>query len=191
MGKPLRSILHMNPNIPIYIGAGTETNTRLCGEVCDGLLPLRFVPSQWSVIRPWIEEGRRRAGKSLEGFAIQASADVRITDDIPSALRPVKQNVALYVGGMGHRDKNFHKDMMIRRGYPEAAETIQELFLSGRKAEAVEAVPDEFCDEMGLFGSPARIRQRYKAWADSGITALTVRTDQPEAMELMAELARD
>jgi len=101
----------------------------------------------------------------------------------------MKPRVALYVGGMGHRDKNFHKEMMIRRGFGDAAQRIQELFLAKRKDEAVAAVPDEFCDEMTLVGPIARIRERYRAWADSGITGLTIGTEQPEAMELMAGLA--
>src|SRR5436309_11738148 len=93
-------------------------------------------------------------------------------------------------GGMGHRDKNFHKEMMIRRGFGDAAQRIQELFLAKRKDEAVAAVPDEFCDEMTLVGPIARIRERYRAWAECGITGLTLVTEQPEAMELMASLAR-
>ena len=90
---------------------------------------------------------------------------------------------------MGHRDKNFHKEMMIRRGFGDAAQRIQELYLAKRKAEAEAAVPDEFCDEMSLVGPAPRIRERYKAWADSGITGLTITAEQPEAMELMANLA--
>jgi hypothetical protein len=90
---------------------------------------------------------------------------------------------------MGHQDKNFHYDMMVRRGYGDAAKRIQELYLAGRKAEAVHAVPDEYCDEGALAGPVARIRERYKEWADSGVTGLTVLSDQVEAMQLMADLA--
>ena len=97
--------------------------------------------------------------------------------------------MALYVGGMGHRDKNFHKDMLIRRGFKDAAERIQELFLAKRKDEAAAAVPDEWVDAKSLVGPPERIKQRYKAWEDSGLTGLTVRSRQPEAIEVMAEAA--
>ena len=96
---------------------------------------------------------------------------------------------ALYVGGMGHRDKNFHNDMMVRRGYPEAAAKIQELYLAGRKREATLAVPDEYCDEAALVGPQQRIRDRYKDWESSGATGLTLASLQPEGMELMAELS--
>jgi hypothetical protein len=91
---------------------------------------------------------------------------------------------------MGHRDKNFHKEIMIRRGYKESAERIQELYLAGHKAEAAAAVPDEWVDAKSLVGPPERIKQRYRAWEDSGLTGLTVRSRQREAIEVMAEAAR-
>jgi F420-dependent oxidoreductase-like protein len=191
VGKPLTSILHMNPRLPIWLGTGTEANVKLTAEIADGWLPLGFVPRLMPMLRPWLEEGFKRAGggKGIKDFEIQARADVRVTDDVKGALRRMKDRVALYVGGMGHRDKNFHKDMMVRRGFGDAAQRIQELYLAKRKNEAVDAVPDEFCDEMALVGPAARIRERYRAWAECGITGLTIVTDQPEAMELMADLA--
>jgi F420-dependent oxidoreductase-like protein len=190
VGKPLMSILHMNPRLPIWLGTGTEANVKLTAEIADGWLPLGFVPRLMPMLRPWLEEGFRRAGggKGLSGFEIQPSVQVAITDDVKGALARMKPRVALYAGGMGHRDKNFHKEMMIRRGFAEAAQRIQELYLAKKKAEAEAAVPDEFCDEMALVGPAGRIRERYRAWADSGITGLTVVTEQPEAMELMASL---
>ncbi len=106
------------------------------------------------------------------------------------AIDTLKPARALYVGGMGHRDRNFHKDAMIRRGYPEAAERVQELYLAGRREEAAAAIPDELIDEESLIGPPARIRERYRAWEDCGITGLTIRTSQDEAVRLMAEVAR-
>ncbi len=191
IGKPLMSILHMNPNIPIWLGSGTETNVRLAGEVADGLLPLGFGPDSMELFRPWLEEGFKRAGggKSLADFEIQPGTAVIITNDVRAALQRMKPNTALYVGGMGHRDKNFHKDMMVRRGYPEAAARIQELYLAGRKQEAIEAVPDEFLDEGALVGPVERIKDRDRAWEESGVTGLTISADQKEALELMADLA--
>src|SRR5262249_21284132 len=134
----------------------------------------------------------RRAGhgKSMKDLEIQARAQVIITEDVRGALRQLKPRIALYVGGMGHRDKNFHKDMMIRRGYGDAAARVQELYLAKRKEEATAAVPEEFCDEGALVGPVGRIRDRYRPWADSGITGLTIATDQAEALELRADLAR-
>ncbi|MFV0299015.1 MAG: LLM class F420-dependent oxidoreductase [Hyphomicrobiaceae bacterium] len=192
VGKPLKSILHMNPNLPIYLGTGNESTVRLTGEIADGWLPLGFVPGSLPEYLPWLEEGFKRAGngKSLKNFEIQASAHVEVNENVREALDKLKPEVALYVGGMGHRNKNFHKEMMIRRGFKDAAERIQELFLAKRKDEAAAAVPDEWVDQKSLVGPPARIKQRYRAWEDSGATALTVRSAQPIAVEVMAEAAR-
>lgn len=192
VGKPLKSILHMNPDIPIYLGTGNEATVKLTGEIADGWLPLGFVPGSLPEYLPWLEEGFRRAGngKSLKSFEIQASCHVEVNSNVREALDKMKPEVALYVGGMGHKDKNYHKDMLVRRGFGEAADRIQELYLAKRKDEAAAAVPDEWVDLKSLVGPPARIKQRYRAWEDSGATALTVRTKQPEAVEVMAEAAR-
>ncbi len=190
IGKPLQSILHMNPEIPIWLGTGSESNVKLTAEIADGWFPLAFVPGMMDLYEPWLAEGFRRAGggKGLADFEIQPMVGVRVTDDVASAFARMKPGIALYVGGMGHRDKNFHNDMMVRRGYPEAAAKIQELYLAGRKREAIEAVPDEYCDEGSLVGPPQRIRERYPEWERSGATGLILSSLQPEAMELMAEL---
>ncbi len=191
IGKPLKSILHMNPDIPIWLGTGSESNVKLTAEIADGWFPLSFVPGMMETYRPWLEQGFARAGtgKSFADFEIQPIVSVIITDDIAEALARMKPITALYVGGMGHRDKNFHKDMMVRRGFKDSAERIQELYLAGQKAEAIAAVPDEYCDESALIGPKERIRERYEEWQDSGVTGLTVGSDQIESLELMAELA--
>jgi F420-dependent oxidoreductase-like protein len=192
VGKPLKSILHMNPDIPIYIGAGNEATVRLTGEIADGWLPLGFIPGTLDEYKPWLEEGFKRAGngKGWDDFTIQARVFVNVQDDVQAALDALKPREALYVGGMGHRNKNFHKEMLIRRGYGDAAERIQELFLAGRKDEAAAAVPDEWVDSRSLVGPPARIRERYPAWENSGVDSLTVAPAQDAAVDLMAELAR-
>ncbi len=191
VGKPLMSILHPNPNLPIWLGSGGPANLRMAGELCDGLLPLGFVPARMPEYRKSIEEGFAKAGKTngWDTFEMQTSVSVEITDDVRGALRKLKPGVALYVGGMGHKNLNFHKNQMIERGYGEAAERIQELYLAGRKAEALEEVPDDFLDEGALVGPVERIKERYLAWADSGITGLTVGTRDPEVLRLMADLA--
>ncbi len=191
IGKPLKSILHMNPDIPIYLGTGNEASVRLTGEIADGWLPLGFVPGSLGEYLPWLEQGFERAGngKSLDNFEIAANVHVQVDDDVKGALDALKPEVALYVGGMGHRNKNFHKDLMIRRGFGDAAERIQELYLAGRKDEATAAVPDEWVDQKSLVGPAARIKERYRAWADSGATCINVRSEQDEAVEVMAQAA--
>ena len=106
------------------------------------------------------------------------------------SLAKLKPEVALYVGGMGHKDKNFHNDIMVRRGFGDAAKRIQELYLEHRKDEAIAAVPDEWVDMKSLVGPAARIRERYRAWEDCGADTISVRSRQPEAIEVMAQAAR-
>jgi alkanesulfonate monooxygenase SsuD/methylene tetrahydromethanopterin reductase-like flavin-dependent oxidoreductase (luciferase family) len=191
LAKPLKSILHMN-QIPIYLATGSESTVKLTAEIADGWLPMGFMPGAMDEYRPWLEEGFRRAGngKSLKDFSIVASVHVQVDPDVKAALAKLKPEVALYVGGMGHRTKNFHNDIMVRRGFGDAAQRIQELYLAKRKDEAIAAVPDEWVDMKSLVGPPARIRERYRAWEDCGADTLSVRSRQPEAIEVMAQAAR-
>lgn len=190
IGKPLMSILHTNRDLPIWMGSGSEATVKLTAELCDGWLPMHFVPGRMDFFRPWIEEGFRRAGngKGWDDLEILGRGPVLLTDDVKSALDAVKPGIALYAGGMGHKDINFHNEHMRQRGYPEVAEKVQELYLAGRKQEAIDAIPDEYVDEAGLYGSIKRIEQRWEAWADSGIDGFVVTTDQEEAVQLMADI---
>lgn len=191
LGKPLRSILHTSADIPIVLGSGSDAMLRLCGEICDGVLPLRFVPREMPRFRQHIEEGFQRAGnaKSWDSFSFEALVGVTITDNVKATLASMKPGIALYVGGMGHPTINFHKRAMEQQGFADAAARIEELFRAGRKQEAADAVPDEFVDEQALVGTQKRIRERYRVWADSGITGLHISTNQPAAVELMASIA--
>ena len=191
LAKPLKSILHMNP-IPIYLATGSESTVKLAAEIADGWLPMGFMPGAMDEYRPWLEEGFRRAGngKGFHNFSIQGSVHVEVENDVKAALAKLKPEVALYVGGMGHKTKNFHNDIMVRRGFGDAAKRIQELYLSKHKDEAIAAVPDEWVDMKSLVGPPARIKQRFRAWEDSGADSLSVRSRQPEAIEVMAQAAR-
>jgi alkanesulfonate monooxygenase SsuD/methylene tetrahydromethanopterin reductase-like flavin-dependent oxidoreductase (luciferase family) len=161
----------------------------LTAEIADGWLPMGWSPANANEFRPALEKGAARSGRSLDTLAIQAGTTVHITDDVAGTIAAMKPRTALYVGGMGSREKNFHKDAMARRGYADAATRIQELFLAGRRDEAIAAVPDEYLDEGALLGSPSRIAERFDPWLSSGITGLTIHTDQDEAVALMAGLA--
>ena len=189
IGKALKSIMHMNPNIPIFLGTGMEATVKLTAEIADGWLPLGFVPETAKLYDDWLADGFARGDKAPSSFECQAGTQVQITNDIKSALDRIKPGIALYVGGMGHKTKNFHKEMMIRRGFGDAAERIQELFLAKRKEEAAAEVPDEFVDQGALIGPKERIKKRFRDWEDSGITGLTVGGDE-EAIRFMAECAR-
>jgi F420-dependent oxidoreductase-like protein len=189
VGKPLKSILHMNPDIPIWLGTGMESTVKLTAEIADGWLPLGLVPENFATYKPWIDAGLKKAGKTADSFECQAMSNVVITDNVKAGLDRMKPGIALYVGGMGHKTKNFHKEMMIRRGFGEAADKIQELYLAKRKDEAIDAVPDEFVDQGALIGDRQRIQKRFKTWENSGITGLTI-TGSEEALRMMAEIAR-
>ncbi len=189
LGKPLKSILH-GRNMPIYLATLGPNNIRLTAEIADGWIPAFFTPYRMDVFKPDLEAGFARAGsgKSWKDFDIVATCSVVITDDVRAGLAATKPGIALYVGGMGARQKNFYNELMHRYGYGEAAARIQELYLAGRKAEAEAAVPDELADEMALVGPVERIRERYKAWEDSGVTTLLIANRDPRVLQLMAEL---
>ena len=189
LGKPLKSILH-GRQLPVYLATMGPINIRNTAELADGWLPIWFSPKRIGLFRPALEEGFKRAGngKSYKDFDIAAGCTVAIGDDVKALLAMQKPNLALYMGGMGAKDKNFHNEMAVKYGYGEAAAKIQELYLSGRKQEATEAVPDELVDEMSLVGPVARIQERYRAWEDAGVTTMMVQSRQPEALKLMADI---
>ncbi|MEW6297585.1 MAG: LLM class F420-dependent oxidoreductase [Thermodesulfobacteriota bacterium] len=190
LGKPLKSILHTR-QLPVYLATMQPQSVRLTAEVADGWLPIWFSPQRMDMFRPAIEDGFQRAGngKSWKDFDIAAGCTVIIGDDVRACLARLKPTLALYIGGMGAKTKNFHNEMMVRYGYGDVAARIQELYLAGRKAEATAAVPDELCDEMSLCGPVARIRQRYAAWEAAGVTTMLVQADQREAFQLLADIA--
>ena len=182
LGKPLKIMTHpLRSEIPIYLGAEGPKNVTQTAEIADGWLPMGFMPGAMDEYRPWLEEGFRRAGngKSMKDFSIVASVHVQVDSDVKAALAKLKPEVALYVGGMGHKNKNFHNDIMVRRGFGDAAQRIQELYLAKRKDEAIAAVPDEWVDMKSLVGPPARIRERYRAWEDCGADTISVRSRAP------------
>jgi F420-dependent oxidoreductase-like protein len=192
LGKPLKSILRGNPYIPIYLGTGTPTNIRMTAEIADGWLSAldKWVPGRQSYFLPFIEEGlaRRTDGKTLKDFPIVGTVAVHVDHDVKAVLNRLKARVALFVGGMGSKDVNFHKDNMVNRGFGDAANRIQELFLSGRKDEAAAAVPDEFVDDGVLVGPPERIASRWKPWLDSGLTDLIIANANGEVVDLVSKL---
>ena len=193
LGKPLHSILHMRRDMPIWLGSVTPGGLRLAGEVADGVYA-GFVPSELPQAKKSLEEGFAKAGngKSWSDFQLFSRTHVIITNDVKAALDSVKPGRALYIGGMGARSKNFHNERVVRRGYPEVAAKVQDLFLAGRKDEAAAALPDELIEEEVLVGPPDRIREKFRLWEDlseKGLDGLVITTQQEEAIELIAELA--
>ena len=188
-GKPLRSILHPVGEVELWLAAGGPLNTALSAEIADGMLPMGWGSDGLSVYGPSLDRGFARRGSRPVDFEIFGGTTVEITDDVRAALDAKKPLTAMYVGGMGSATHNYHREAMARRGYPEAAARIHELWLAGRREEAIAAVPDEYLDDGALIGSVARIRERWDPLTRLGLTGLIVRSETDAGLELVAELA--
>jgi F420-dependent oxidoreductase-like protein len=191
LGKPLKSIIHGRPDIPIYLAAIGPKNVELAAEIADGWLPVFFSPARMSVFREALEVGFRKAGggKSLARFDVAPTVAVVMGPDVARCRDAVKPRLALYVGGMGARTKNFYNDLVCRYGYEDAARRIQDLYLAGKKDEASAAVPDALVDEVALCGPRERIRDRLATWRASGVTTLVCGLRGMDELRTMAELA--
>jgi F420-dependent oxidoreductase-like protein len=189
LGKPLKSILHGRKDIPIYIGSMAPKSQTQTAEMGDGLLMTCMHPERYDVLKPHLEAGFAKSGKTVETFDIAPTVAVIIGNDLDAVRGPLKFSLALYIGGMGARDKNFYKEYIDRCGYADAARKIQDLYLAGHKGDAVAAVPDALVDALHLVGPPERIRDRFAAWKESKVGTLIIGTSQPEAIRLMADLA--
>jgi len=188
LGKPLRSILHGRADLPIYLAAVGPRNVALAAEIADGWIPVFFSPRRWPMFRGWLEEGFASAGNGArERFDVMPMVPVVMGDDAAACRSAVKPRIALYVGGMGARGRNFYNDIACRYGYEEAARTIQDLYLAGRKEEASAAVPDALVDEVALCGPRERIQDRLAEWTSTGVTTMLV-SGAPDAVRVMAEL---
>lgn len=188
LGKPLQSILHGRPDIPIYMGALAPKGLALCGELCEGVLLTCMNPERPEVVTEPLTEGLARAGKSPADFDIAVNILVAMGDDVAACRQSLKPHLALYIGGMGARGKNFHNDHIRRSGFEDAAIEIQTLYLDGKKRAAIAAVPDELVDALYLVGPKERIRERLQVWKDSPARTLLITTHQIEAIRLLAEL---
>ncbi|MCT7351306.1 LLM class F420-dependent oxidoreductase [Streptomyces sp. 15-116A] len=182
LGKPLRPITHpLRPGLPILLGAEGPRNVEQTTRIADGWLPLYWSPTRPQAYGPALDA-------LPEGFTVAAMAQVRVCDDVTEGLLPVKAMLGFYIGGMGHAARNFHAGLMARMGYEEEARRVQELFLSGRREEAVRAVPDAFADEISLVGPRERIAERLELWRAGPVTDLLALSPDPVTLRVLAEL---
>jgi F420-dependent oxidoreductase-like protein len=194
LGKPLKSILHGRKDLPIYTAAISPNGMVCAGEVADGVFPVWMNPERFDLFKPHLEEGFAKAGsgKNLARFDVAPFVTVVLGDDLEKCRMPVKGMLALYIGGMGARKKNFYNDYAKRLGYEEAAVRIQDLYLDGKKMEAMAAVPDALVDDIALLGPRERIRERLEAWKQAGrnghVGSMLLGSGQPEALRTVAEL---
>lgn len=194
LGKPLKSILHGRAEMPIYLAAIGPKNLELTAEIADGLLPVFFAPEYYeSTFGPRIQAGFDKAGtgKSLANFDIAPSVTAIMDDDLQACYARIKPVLALYVGGMGAKGKNFYNDLVSRYGFANEAEEIQDLYLAGKKAEAIEAVPDALVDAIALCGPKERIKERLQLWEKSPITTMNITAFDLPTVQTLAELVLD
>ena len=179
LGKPLKLMLRpLRADIPIYLAAIGPKNVALAYEIADGWLPIFVAPERFGDAFP----------TPPDGFEIAATANVLVGDDVQALRDSLKPTLALYVGGMGAKGKNFYNALVTRYGWEADAARIQELYLGGRQREAIEAVPDDLVDAVALVGPKERIADRLAAWKETPVTTLIVGSPQPEALQVMAEL---
>ena len=184
LGKPLKLIIHpVRSEIPIYLAAIGPKNVALAAEIADGWLPIFFAPDRFAETY-----GEAFGSTDLDRFDVAPTVTVILGDDVDACRSMVKPALALYIGGMGARGRNFYNDLACRYGYEGPAKTIQDLYLDGKKREAAEAVPDELVDEVALCGPKGRTAELLESWRRSPVTTLIVGTGQPEALDVMAEL---
>ncbi len=191
LGKPLKSILHGRADMEIYTAAISPNGLRCAGEVADGVIPVWMSPDQPELIYGSVREGlaKSETGRSVDDFDVAPFVTLILGDDLDACRMPVKGMLSLYIGGMGARGKNFYNDYAKRMGYEEAAVQIQDLYLDGKKAEALAAVPDALVDEVALVGPRERIAERIEVWKASPVRTLLLGAGQPEALRAVAELA--
>lgn len=193
LAKPLRSIVRGDPNLKIYTAPVSPAGLRTAGEIADGALPYFMSPEKPEVIVYPILEGRIKAGRpdDLSGFDLAPYVRIAVGDDVAQCRDRLRPGLALYIGGMGARGRNFYNDLVRRLGYEEAAEAIQDHFLAGRRGEAAAAVPDALIDEISLVGPPERIRDRLQVWRelaeDNWLGSLVLAGADASAMRLVAE----
>jgi F420-dependent oxidoreductase-like protein len=182
LGKPLKIMTHpRRADIPIFIGAEGEKNVGQTAEIADGWLPLYYSPFRQDVYADQLKAAK-------PGFEITALASVMVTDDVAAGLLPVRAMLGFYIGGMGAKGHNYHTKLMARMGFEDEAHQVQELFLDGRRDEAIAAVPEEFADEISLVGPPSRITERLEAWRASPVTTLLVSGRSADQLRQIAQL---
>ncbi|MCW2785640.1 MAG: putative F420-dependent oxidoreductase, Rv3520c family [Marmoricola sp.] len=195
LGKPLKPIVHpLRADIPIWLGAEGPKNVAQTAEIADGWIPIFYTPKSAGMYQPWLDEGFAREGarRSRETFEIAATCHLEITADNGPARQAVidgmKPVVALYMGGMGAKEQNFHHAVFTRMGYGDLADEVQRLFLSGQKAEATALIPDELVNDMHIIGDEGYVKERVAEWESTGVTTLLLSARSGDEIRKVAEL---
>ena len=191
LGKPLKPIVHpLRADIPIWLGAEGPKNVAQTAEIADGWIPIFYTPKSAGMYQPWLDEGFARPGarRTRADFEIAATCHLQITDDKPAVIEAMKPFVSLYMGGMGAKEQNFHKQVFERMGYAELADEVQKLYLSGEKDRATALIPDELVDDMHIIGSESEVKERVAQWEETGVTTLLLSLGSAEEVRRIAEV---
>lgn len=194
LGKPLKSITHpLRADIPIWLGAEGPKNVAQTAEIADGWIPIFYTPRSAGMYRPWLDEGFARAGarRTRETFEIAATCHFQVVADAAEKQRVVdgmKPVVALYMGGMGAKEANFHNQVFVRMGYESLAAEVQELYLAGKKDQATALIPDELVDDMHIIGTTGEVKERVAQWEETGVTTLMLSLNTADEVRSVAEL---
>lgn len=192
LGKPLKSTLEAAPDIPIYLAAIGPQNVELTAEIADGWLPIFFSPDKYAVTyQPAIDAGLAKAGKSMADFDIAPTVSIVLNDNLDICYNMLRPFLALYIGGMGAKGKNFYYDLACRYGYEAAANDIQDLYLTGEHGAAMMKVPPELIDEVALVGPRERIKERLSRWLNSPVNTLNMTVFDVETMRTMVKLVSE
>ena len=188
LGKPLKPITHpLRADLPIWLGAEGPKNVALTSEIADGWLAIYYAPRLAGMYDEWLAEGFAKSGRSRENFEVAATCQVVVTDDPVAVRAMLKPFVALYIGGMGAPGMNFHAEVFTRMGYGEVVQDIGRLYLSGRKDEAAQVVPDELVSEITIVGTAEHVRDEVKRWEKAGVTMLLVGCRDVVSIKAVAE----
>jgi F420-dependent oxidoreductase-like protein len=191
MGKPLRPIVHpLRADLPIWLGAEGPKNVAMTAEIADGWLPIYYSPKVAKMYNEWLDEGfaRPAARRRRDEFEIAANCQVVVTDDVEGTLTAMRAFVAFYIGGMGAREMNFHKEVFARMGYEAEAERIQDLFFDGKRDEAIASVPLSMVSDISLIGSKEKIRDDLAMWEEAGVTMLVLGSQSAEQIRTVADV---
>jgi F420-dependent oxidoreductase-like protein len=191
MGKPLKPITHpLRADLPIWLGAEGPKNIAMTAEIADGWLPIYYSPKVADMYNGWLDEGFARPGArgDRKSFEIATNCQVVVTDDIDTTLQSMAPMLGFYIGGMGARDMNFHKDVFGRMGYEKEAQEIQDLFFEGERDKAIAAVPLQLAADISLIGPAAKIRDDLAAWEEAGVTMLVIGARDLAEMRRVAEV---
>ena len=191
LGKPLKPITHpLRADLPIWLGAEGPKNVAQTAEIADGWIPIFYTPGSASMYQPWLDEGFARPGarRTRETFEIAATCHLEITDDPQPVIDFLKPVVALYMGGMGAKEQNFHKNVFERMGYASVTDKVQELFLAGNRDEAAALIPDELVDDLHIIGDAAKVRDKIQQWESTGVTTLLLSCRSADEVRRVADV---